>query len=162
VAEHTISVDHHPTLRHVDREAIGIELQAILEILSHLALTGKRAHWNVQGPGFRQLHLFLDEMIDAWPEAADKVAERAVALGHAPDGRAATIATRSPLPQLAAGPQQDRELVVALTTILTEAIGAIRTRMDQLEDVDAVTADILHGIVAKLEEQAWMIRVQAA
>lgn len=134
MAEHTISTDHHPTLRHVDREAIGIELQAILVILSDLALTGKHAHWNVEGPAFRPLHLFLDEMIDAWREAADAVAERAVALGHAPDGRA----------------------------ILTEAIGAVRNRMDQLEDVDAVTADILHGTVAKLEEQAWMIRVQTA
>lgn len=162
MAEHTISTDHHPTLRHVEREAIGIELQAILVLLSDLALTGKHAHWNVQGPAFRPLHLFLDEMVDAWREAADAVAERAVALGHAPDGRLATIATRSELPQLAAGPQLDRELVVALTAILTEAIGAVRKRMDELEDVDTVTADILHGIVATLEEQAWVIRVQTA
>jgi starvation-inducible DNA-binding protein len=101
-------------------------------------------------------------MIDAWREAADEVAERAVALGHAPDGRVATIAARSELPQLEAGPQPDRELIVALTAILTEAIGAVRNRMDKLEDVDTVTADILHGVVAKLEEQAWMIRVQAS
>jgi starvation-inducible DNA-binding protein len=162
MTEHTLSVDHHPTLRHVDREAIGIELQAILTILIDLSLTGKHAHWNVQGPNFRSLHLFLDEMIDAWREAADAVGERAVALGHAPDGRATTVAERTELPQLEAGPQLDRELIGALTRILTEAIGAIRTRMDQLEDVDAVTADILHGVVAKLEEQAWMIRVQGA
>ena len=46
----TLSTDHHPTLRHVDREAIGIELQAVLAILTDLALTGKHAHWNVAGP----------------------------------------------------------------------------------------------------------------
>ena len=34
--------------------------------------------------------------------------------------------------------------------------------MDRLEDVDTVTADLLHGVVATLEEQAWMIRVQSA
>jgi starvation-inducible DNA-binding protein len=44
MTQHTISTDHHPTLRHVDREAIGIELQGILEILTDLALTGKHAH----------------------------------------------------------------------------------------------------------------------
>jgi starvation-inducible DNA-binding protein len=157
-----LSTDHHPTLRHVDREAIGIELQAILAILVDLSLTGKHAHWNVQGSNFRALHLQLDEMIDAWREAADAVGERAVALGHAPDGRAPMIAAQSVLPQLEAGPQLDRELVVALTRILTEAIGAVRERMDRLEDVDTVTADLLHGVVAKLEEQAWMIRVQTA
>lgn len=158
----TLSTDHHPTLRHADREAIGVELQAVLAILTDLALTGKHAHWNVQGPNFRALHLHLDELVDAWREAADTVAERAVALGHAPDGRIATIAVQTPLPVLDAGPQLDRELLVALTRILTEAIGAIRERMDRLEDVDTVTADLLHGVVATLEEQAWMIRVQTA
>jgi starvation-inducible DNA-binding protein len=156
-----LSTDHHPTLRHADREAIGFELQAILAILIDLSLTGKHAHWNVQGPNFRALHLQLDEMIDAWRDAADAIGERAVALGHAPDGRTATVAAESLLPQLAAGPQRDHELIVALTRILTEAIGAIRERMDRLEDVDTVTADLLHGVVAKLEEQAWMIRVQS-
>ena len=158
----TFSTDHHPTLRHADREGIGGELQAILAVLVDLSLTGKHAHWNVQGPAFRPLHLQLDEMIDAWREAADAVGERAVALGHAPDGRAATVAAQSPLPQLEPGPQLDRELVVALTRILTEAIGIVRDRMDRLEDVDTVTADLLHGVVATLEEQAWMIRVQSA
>ena len=85
-----------------------------------------------------------------------------MALGHAPDGRAHTIAVQTPLPDLEAGPQLDRELLVSLTRILTEAIGDIRERMDRLEDVDTVTADLLHGIVAQLEEQAWMIRVQTA
>jgi len=158
----TVTTDHHPTLRHVDREAIGTELQAILAVLTDLALTGKHAHWNVQGPNFRSLHLQLDELVDAWRNAADEVAERAVALGHAPDGRIATMAAQTPLPALEAGPQHDAELIGALTNLLTEAIGVIRTRMDRLEDVDTVTADLLHGVVATLEEQAWMIRAQAA
>ena len=158
----TLSTDHHPTLRHADREAIGLELQAVLAVLTDLALTGKHAHWNVQGPNFRALHLHLDELVEQWRDAGDAVAERAVALGHAPDGRAHTIAVQTPLPDLDAGPQLDRELLVALTRILTEAIGDIRERMDRLEDVDTVTADLLHGIVAQLEEQAWMIRVQTA
>jgi starvation-inducible DNA-binding protein len=34
--------------------------------------------------------------------------------------------------------------------------------MDHLEAVDAVTADVLHGIVAILEEQLWMVRAQRA
>jgi starvation-inducible DNA-binding protein len=158
----TLTTDHHPILRHVDREAIGIELQAILAVLTDLALTGKHAHWNVQGPNFRSLHLQLDELVDAWRDAADAVAERAVALGHAPDGRIATLAAQTPLAALESGPQRDAELIGALTSLLTETIGTVRTRMDRLEDVDTVTADLLHGVVATLEEQAWMIRVQAA
>jgi len=162
VTTHQLSQDHHPTLRHVDREAIGNELQAALTVLIDLSLLGKQAHWNVIGPHFRSLHLQLDEMIDAWREAADAVAERAVALGHAPDGRAATVAGRSGLTPLPDGPIADHEVVAAFTRLLTEAVGTIRDRMDPIEDVDTVTADLLHGVVAGLEENLWMVRVQAA
>ena len=160
MATHQLSQDHHPTLRHVEREALGIELQAALTVLIDLSLLGKQAHWNVIGPYFRPLHLQLDEFIDAWHDAADQVAERAVALGHSPDGRAATVAARSGLSPLPEGPIADHDVVAAFTRLLTEAIGAIRERMDRIEDVDTVTADILHGVVAGLEENLWMIRVQ--
>jgi starvation-inducible DNA-binding protein len=156
-----ISQDHHPTLRHEEREAIGAELQSVLVILIDLSLLGKQAHWNIVGRNFRSLHLQLDELIDAWRLAADAVAERAVALGYQPDGRAATVAARSELGSLPEGQLLDGDVVVAFTALLTDAVGAIRARMDRLEDVDAVTADILHGVVAGLEENLWMVRVQA-
>jgi starvation-inducible DNA-binding protein len=157
-----ISEDHHPTLRHPDREAIGASLQEVLVVLIDLSLAGKQAHWNVVGPHFRALHLQLDEMIDSWREGADSVAERAVALGHPPDGRAGTVAADTKLEQLPDGVILDRDVVSAFTRLLTDAIGTIRERMDRLEDVDTVTADLLHGVVAGLEENLWMVRVQAA
>ena len=159
---HQLSQDHHPTLRHADREALGAELQAVLILLVDLSLLGKQAHWNVVGPNFRPLHLQLDEMVDAWRAAADAVAERAVALGHAADGRAGTVAARSELSSLAEGQIADREVIASFTRLLTDAIGAIRDRMDRIEDVDTVTADLLHGVVAGLEENLWMVRVQGA
>jgi starvation-inducible DNA-binding protein len=162
VTPHRLSPDHHPTLRHADREGLGGELQAVLTVLIDLSLLGKQAHWNVVGPNFRPLHLQLDEMIDAWRSAADAVAERAVALGHAADGRAATVAARSELPALPAGQLADRDGFRAVTGLLTDAVGTIRDRMDRIEDVDTVTADLLHGVVAGLEENLWMVRVQAA
>ena len=162
MSTHELSQDHHPTLRHADREALGAELQGVLTVLIDLSLLGKQAHWNVIGPNFRPLHLQLDEMIDAWRSASDAVAERSVALGHAPDGRAATVAARSELATLPEGPLADRDVVASFTRLLTDAVGAIRNRMDRIEDVDTVTADLLHGVVAGLEENLWMVRVQAA
>ena len=122
----------------------------------------KHAHWNVQGPNFRSLHLYLDEMIDAWRDLADEVGERAAALGHAPDGRVAAVAQHTPLPALGDGPLQDRDVLSAFTGVLTDVIGLVRERTDRLEDVDTVTADLLHGVIAKLEEQLWMVRAQTA
>jgi starvation-inducible DNA-binding protein len=160
---HAIRQDeYHPTLSPTDRELIGIELQKSLVTLVDLALVGKHAHWNVVGPNFRSLHLQLDEMIDAWREAADAVGERAVALGHWPDGRTATVGAGTSLTSLTEGPQPDRSLVVSLTAILADAVGIVRECMDRAEDLDTVTGDLLRGIVATLEQQLWMIRVQAA
>ena len=162
MTNHTFSQDHHPTLRHYEREEVGAHLQTILVVLIDLSLMGKQAHWNVVGPNFRSMHLFLDEMVETWRAAADGVAERAAALGHPPDGRIATLATHTELPALPTGVLPDGELVVTLTKILTEAVGTVRERTAQLEDVDVVSADLLHGVIADLEEQLWMIRVQAA
>ena len=158
----TLSTDHHPTLRHADREAIGIELQAVLAVLTDLALTGKHAHWNVQGPNFRALHLHLDELVEQWRDAGDAVAERAVALGRAPDGRAHTIAVQTPLPDLDAGPQLDRELLCRphphphrSDRRHPRTHGPPRRRRHRRRRPPARGR-------GQLEEQAWMIRVQTA
>jgi starvation-inducible DNA-binding protein len=156
-----ISQDHHPTLRHEERQGLGAELQATLVALTDLSLAGKQAHWNLVGRSFRPLHLFLDELVDGWRESADRVAERAVALGYAPDARAATVAARSPLEPLPDGQLLDSDVIAAFTAMLTSAIGDIRERMDRIEDLDTVTADLLHGVVAGLEENLWMIRASA-
>jgi len=161
MAAKIISQDHHPTLRHPDREAIGVELQAVLVALTDLSLAGKQAHWNLVGREFRSLHLFLDELVDAWRLASDEVAERAVALGYQPDGRAQTIAGSTSLSPLPDGQILDEDVIRLFTELLTSAIGDIRERMDRLEDVDTVTADLLHGVVKGLEENLWMVRAQS-
>jgi starvation-inducible DNA-binding protein len=156
-----ISEDHHPTLRHPERRAIGAELQSVLVTLIDLSLAGKQAHWNLVGRLFHPLHLFLDELIESWRDAADAVAERAVALGYQPDGRAGTVVEHSILEPLPEGQILDADAIAAFVALLTTAIGDIRERMDRLEDVDTVTADILHGVVAGLETNLWMIRAQS-
>ncbi len=159
--ERIISEDHHPTIRHADRRAIGAELQAVLITLTDLSLAGKQAHWNLVGRLFRPLHLFLDELVDGWRQAADEVAERAVALGYAPDARAQTVAEATHLEPLPEGQIADTEAISSFTALLTAAIADIRERMDRLEDVDTVTADLLHGVVHGLEENLWMVRAQS-
>jgi starvation-inducible DNA-binding protein len=149
-------------LHDTERDAIGRALQDVLMTLIDLSLIGKHAHWNVVGPSFRSLHRQLDEMVDAWRDAADIVGERIAALGLSPDGRTETVAARTPLASVAGGPQSDSSLVTSLTAILTDAVGLIRERTARIEDLDAVTADLLHGISATLEEQLWMMRVQGA
>jgi starvation-inducible DNA-binding protein len=72
---------------------LAADLQRILADLIELHLQGKQAHWNIVGKNFRDLHLQLDELVDAAREASDTIAERMRALDAVPDGRSDTIAT---------------------------------------------------------------------
>ncbi|HSZ68722.1 MAG TPA: DNA starvation/stationary phase protection protein [Solirubrobacteraceae bacterium] len=152
--------DVHPTLRHEERQALGTDLQGMLVDLTDLALIGKQLHWNIQGPHFRSLHLQLDELIDVWRELGDRVAERAVALGVAPDGRAQTIAADSEFSPPPAGPLPTGDAVAYLAQRLVEVITRARTRMEQTAEYDDVTNDLLIEVVGQLEQQHWMVRVQ--
>lgn len=142
------------------RAEVGQQLQAMLVELIDLSLLGKQLHWTVVGPLFRPLHLHLDEMIDAWRELADTVAERAVAIGFAPDGQAATIAARSPLRGVERGEIEDRVVVRELTGRLAEGAERARERMDRLGELDLASQDVVIEVVRVLEEQLWMIRAQ--
>src|SRR5438034_7580589 len=82
---------HLPALEHHGREETGRELQATLVELVDLSLIGKQLHWNIFGRPFKPRHEHLHELVDSWRDLADTVAERAVALGVAPDGQAATV-----------------------------------------------------------------------
>ena len=78
-------------------------MQAVLVDLIELHVQGKQAHWNIVGTNFRDLHLQLDEIIEAAREFADDMAERMRALHALPDGRSATVSKSTSLAQFPAG-----------------------------------------------------------
>jgi starvation-inducible DNA-binding protein len=153
---------HLPALGHHEREEIGHQLQATLVDLIDLSLIGKQLHWNVVGPLFRPLHLHLDELVDSWRELSDTVAERAVALGFAPDGQSRTVAGATSMAQLAAEPLEDQTVLRELTTRIAEAAERIRERMNRMGELDSASEDVLIEVVRALEQQLWMVRVQFA
>ena len=112
------------------------------------------------GPGFRSIHLQLDELVAAWQGLADTVAERAVAIGAFPDGQAGTVAARNNSRPLEAGAIEDHEVVRELAHRIAETSELARARMDRLADLDAASQDVLVEVVRALEEQQWMVRAQ--
>src|SRR5215471_6259270 len=91
-------------------------LQRVLIDLIELHLQGKQAHWNVVGTNFRDLHLQLDELVDAAREASDQIAERLRALDAVPDGRSDTVAATTSIPRFPAGELNTRDVVDLITT----------------------------------------------
>jgi starvation-inducible DNA-binding protein len=142
------------------REEVGNQLQMTLVELIDLSLFGKQLHWSVTGPLFKPLHEQLDELVDSWRELSDVVAERAVALGHFPDGQSATVAASSELRKVERGALEDHVVVRELTGRLNDVADRVRERMDRLGEIDAASQDVVIEVLRELEKQLWMVRAQ--
>jgi starvation-inducible DNA-binding protein len=151
---------HLPPLGAQVREEVGGELEATLVDLVDLTLWGKQLHWSVVGPLFQVLHERLDELVDSWRELADTVAERAVAVGHWPDGQAQAVAAGKDHTVIERGPLEDQAVLGLLAGRLAEVSERARQRLEHLGELDLVSQDVLIEVVRKLEEQLWMSRAQ--
>jgi len=143
-----------------DLDALKAALQGSLTDLIALGLTTKQCHWNVQGPNFRALHLHLDEIYAAAQLGVDEIAERLVTIGISASGQATEVAKDNKVPQVPLGFLKDQDVVEFMTDRLGVTIEEMRKRMDTIEDVDTVTADLMHGVVMELEKHHWMMRRQ--
>jgi starvation-inducible DNA-binding protein len=136
-------------------DALFGSLQAVLVDLIERQLQGEQAHWNVVGKNFRDLHLQLDEIVDAAPGLSDQIAERMRALRATPNGRSATVARHTSL-----APLPDRELDTAtVVDLIGERLLAtsrtLRAVHDHVDREDPTTGDILHQIIEQLEKFGW-------
>jgi starvation-inducible DNA-binding protein len=150
---------HLPALDEHRRSEVGRELQATLVELVDLSLIGKQLHWNIYGRPFKPLHEHLDELVDSWRELSDTVAERAVAIGVAPDGRAGTIDADSGIEAVDAGALDTDAALQELVALLADVTERIRARMDRLGELDLASQDVLVEVVRELEKELWMLRV---
>jgi starvation-inducible DNA-binding protein len=150
---------HLPALGERQRDEVGRELQSTLVELVDLSLLGKQLHWNIFGRPFKPLHEHLDQLVDSWRELSDVVAERAVALGIAPDGRAATVSAGSGIAAVDAAALETDTAILELVVRLADVAERMRARMDRLGEIDLPSQDVLIDVVRELEKQLWMLRV---
>ncbi|AZC14634.1 MULTISPECIES: DNA starvation/stationary phase protection protein [unclassified Microbacterium] len=141
-------------------ETLSNSLQRVLVDLIELSLQGKQAHWNVVGTNFRDTHLQLDEIIDAAREFADDIAERMRALHALPDGRSDTVAETTTLPEFPQGEIATTEVIDLMTERLDAVAGTVREVHDPVDDEDPTSADILHGVLERVEQLSWMVSAE--
>lgn len=156
------TVTRHRSNQHVSHPAFRADaalaghLQQVLVDLNDLALQGKQAHWNAVGPNFRDLHLQLDEIVDAAREFTDAVAERMRALYVVPDGTSARTAAQSSLPAFPGGEVATGEVIDAIVASIYAVTGTVRRVHDDVDAADPTTADLLHTVLDRLEQLAWL------
>ncbi|HZI95944.1 MAG TPA: DNA starvation/stationary phase protection protein [Actinomycetales bacterium] len=133
-------------------------LQDRLNALNDLALTLKHVHWNVIGPHFIAVHEMIDPQVDAVRAMVDETAERIATLGVAPVGTPGALVTQRTWDDYSLGRAGAIEHLGALDVVYTGVIEAHRQAMDDTEDPDPVTQDMLIGQLGQLELFHWFVR----
>jgi starvation-inducible DNA-binding protein len=142
------------------RETTVAELQKCLVDLIDLQLQTKQAHWNLIGKRFYSMHLQLDEVNKTARQASDDVAERIVALDGVADGRASTLVADSNLDALPDGRPNVEQVVTLIADRLATVAGTLRQGIERLQDVDAVSENMLQDFCQQIEKHLWMIQSQ--
>lgn len=141
-------------------ETLADNLQKVHVDLIELHLQGKQAHWNVVGRNFRDTHLILDEIIEAARTFSDEVAERMRALYITPDGRSRTVSANTSLPEFPEGEVDTTETIDLVAERLYATVGTMRGVHDAIDEEDPSTADLLHAMIIRLEQFAWMVSAE--
>lgn len=101
-------------------------------------------------------------MIDPQAEAvrgyADEVAERIAALGASPRGTPGAIIDDRTWDDYSVGRECAQAHLAALDLVYTGVIEDLRKAVDETEELDRVTRDMLIGHAASLEKFQWFVR----
>lgn len=133
-------------------------LQHRLTALLDLQLTLKHVHWNVVGPNFIGVHRMLDPQVDRVREMSDDVAERIATLGAEPIGTPGFITKSRTWDDYRLGRREAPGHLAALDLVYDGVIVDHRKGIEETEDLDLVTQDMLIDQTQDLEHLQWLVR----
>ncbi len=139
------------------KKVVGI-LQGRLDALNDLALTLKHIHWNVVGSNFIAIHTMLDPQVDAVRLMVDETAERIATLGGSPVGTPGALVAARTWDDYAVGRDDAIAHMGALDVVYSGVIDAHRKAIEDTDDPDTVSQDMLIGQSAQLEQFQWFVR----
>ena len=144
------------------RKELSEGLSALLADTYTLYLKTQGYHWNVTGPMFRNLHLMFEEEYIDLRDAADLLAERILALGHAAPASYAEFSRLSSVPDEEGVPEA-MDMVRRLVEGNEAVIRTARQVVAQAEEAgDVATADLVTARIEVHEKTAWMLRATSA
>jgi starvation-inducible DNA-binding protein len=133
-------------------------LQKQLSTYNDLHLTLKHIHWNVVGPNFIGVHEMIDPQVELVRGYADELAERIAALGGSPQGTPGAIVKDRTWDDYSVGRDTVQAHLAALDLVYSGVIEDTRKAIDETEELDRVTQDILIDHAAELEKFQWFVR----
>ena len=153
---HTIDIG----ISEQNRKSVVDLLQTVAANLNLIYIKTRNYHWNITGPRFHTLHLFLEEQYKELAEAADEVAERIRTLGAFSIGTMAEFTKHSVLTEEPGVRPPADGMIASLVSDHETIIKGLREDIDKCDDdyADTGTADFLTGLMEQHEKLAWMLR----
>lgn len=141
------------------REESADDLNHVLANTMTLRDLYKKAHWQVSGPAFYQLHLLFDKHYEEQLDLVDSIAERIQTLGGVSIAIAQDVADLSTIPRAPRGREEAPVQISRLLDAHEILISGIRTAARKAsERGDDGTNDLLVGQVLRTsEKQVWFL-----
>lgn len=141
-----------------DAEQACVLLQDRLVSLLDLQLTLKHIHWNVVGPNFIAVHTMLDPQVEAVRQMSDDTAERIATLGVEPQGTPGAIVEQRRWPGYQVNRASTTRHLEALSRVYDGVITDHRRAVDELENLDQISQNMVTSQTAKLELFEWFVQ----
>lgn len=120
----------------------------------------RKAHWNVTGESFMELHKLFQDQYSQLEETIDEIAERIGKLGLQTIGTLQEFLKHSLIKESPGKYLSAKEIISELLKDHETIIVQLRKDIDGCAEKykDAGTADLLTGIMEQHETQAWVLR----
>ena len=152
VEENGLRLDREKAEQVID--ALNTDLAATTVLYHQL----RKHHWNVQGPEYRQLHLFYQEAYEDAEGAADEQAERVQALGGVPVAGPEAMVAHAPVEFEGEDIYDIRTSMENDLEMYGDIIETVREHVELCENLgDHASAELLRHHLLDLEEHAHTI-----
>jgi len=135
-------------------------LSTILSDEMTLYIKTRKAHWNVTGESFMELHKLFENQYKQLEESIDEIAERIGKLGEKTIGTMQEYLKHSSIKESPGKYSSSKETLKELLKDHETIIILLRKDIDDCSDKnkDAGTADFLTGLMELHETTAWILR----
>ncbi|MBK5243940.1 MAG: DNA starvation/stationary phase protection protein [Eubacteriaceae bacterium] len=143
-----------------NRQAIADQLSKILADEFLLYSKTLNAHWNIEGPDFHAVHVYLETLYNQQQEIVDTVAERIRAVGHYVPAQLEKYLELTHLSEKSTDKNDSQTLFAGLLEDHESIIIYLRENIKPLADklkAEGIS-DYITGLMEYHEKTAWMLR----
>ena len=143
-----------------DRQAIAGELSKVLADEFVLYSKTLNYHWNIEGPDFHSVHVYLETLYNDQQEIIDNVAEKIRMIGFNVPASLKNYSELSQLSEKAISKNDSQSIFLELLHDHETIIKHLREEIKPIADNynAAGISDYITGLMEQHEKTAWMLR----